>query len=158
MQEDLLDLSNAVRASIGQDETFGSAGQRLTLFLKDAIEAEEEKKSTLSLETIRYARLDKLLEDICELGPSLRNRQIRRGHDMFFRMDEKYANKLQQAWRSRFQEHYWFMDDGRMKRLLNTLLSGVWFSWSPANGEGHWQTQSSTMLSDPEIRQQFEPG
>lgn len=147
-----------MRASIDKDENFGSAGPRMTCFLNDAMDEEYEKRPTMSLDAIRYARLDKLLEDICELGPRLRTRRVRLGMDMFFRMDEKYANQLQSTWRSRFREHYWFIDDDRIKRLQSTLLGGVWFSWSTADGEGHWQTRSSTLLSDLESRQQFEPG
>lgn len=154
----LLDLSNAVRLSIWENENFGSKSQILSRFLNETINDEQGKRPSMSLESIRYARLDKLLEDICKLGPRLRGQRVRLGMDMFFQMDEKYANRLQHAWRSRFKEHYWYIDDDRMKRLRNTLLRDVWFSWSQADAEGHWQTRRSTLLSDIESQLQFKPG
>lgn len=83
-------------------------------FLGAEVENDRQGLSTIDFETIKSARLDKLLTDIT-------NKENRPDPaPSRFLDDEVFANKLQWLWTSRHQERFLTLEQERYRNLLQT--------------------------------------
>ncbi|KAL2164697.1 hypothetical protein VTH06DRAFT_3914 [Thermothelomyces fergusii] len=107
----LLELSDSVRESLARHGNFGPEADQLSFFLELALVEEVMGTPSLDFETVRVARLDKLVADltVCGEGPfSLAPRFV---HDVVT------AGKLERKWRARFRADYLMIDEIRLKEL-----------------------------------------
>ncbi|KAL7626316.1 hypothetical protein AAE478_003088 [Parahypoxylon ruwenzoriense] len=175
-REVLLSLSDSVRESLRRDGTVGPAAEKLSGFLEAALQDEEETEDggqpLLDFETIEYARLDKLLAEILRLFGSLRvygpdstvmtttttKAQVDNVAPRF-RIDVSHAKSLSRAWRRRFREQYFMMDQRRSAVMVEGgRLKDVSFDGSLTSDLGRWRTQVNDPISELEGDLQFELG
>ncbi|KAL2136335.1 hypothetical protein VTI74DRAFT_4369 [Chaetomium olivicolor] len=77
----LMELSDSVRASLAKHGTFGPHADQLSMFLELAMIEEAERAPTVDFETIKAARLDKLVADLTESGELASSLSGRLVHD-----------------------------------------------------------------------------
>lgn len=153
-----MDLSNAVRASLGGNKALGPRVEELRGFLEAALQDEGRKHPTLDFFTIQYARLDKLLADILTYADSLRRSSLATELSLAFRVDISNAKSLRRAWRQRFRELYIMVDQRRTEQMVECDLQNVSFSYSSLLESGKWQTSVTEPVSEREANLEFEPG
>ncbi|KAK3332489.1 hypothetical protein B0T19DRAFT_104572 [Cercophora scortea] len=115
-------LSDAVRASIAATGLFDCNLDTLAYFLNRALAEEELNNPTINFETIKNARLDKLLTDIisCAERGTI-------GSAASFELASA-AEALQRSWRSRHRSQCFMIDEIRTIELATTgRLKGVSF-------------------------------
>jgi hypothetical protein len=100
-----------VRESLARHGNFGPCPGRLSFFLELAILEETEGRPTLDFETIKLARLDKLVADLTECGEMPFHLAPRFVHDVVT------AKRLEKAWRTRFRLDYFMIDEIRTRHL-----------------------------------------
>lgn len=166
----LLELSDSIRASLRHDKTPGPAHKDLGSFLEAALRDEEQRRRpTLNFETIEFARLDKLLSELlyfaetlkAATSPSSANLAITmvEGLPLEFRLDLSNAKNLRRAWRRRFREQYFMMDQHRCALLVQGgRLKDVSFNNALAYDLGKWHTKVNDPISELEGNLQFEAG
>ncbi|KAI1096396.1 PUA-like domain-containing protein [Rostrohypoxylon terebratum] len=194
----LLELSDSVRASLQRDKTIGSDNDKLTEFLEAALRDEELRRPVLDLETVEYARLDKLVAELLQHAESLRIAPsgigaamalvtpIRSTHEthnphigtwtsrdegrkrnsgsatelpLRYKSDLAAAKNLLRAWRRRFREQYFMMDQHRCAGLVKGgRLKDVNFDTSLTYDLGKWHTKVSDPISEMEGNLWFETG
>ncbi|KAI0023196.1 hypothetical protein F4780DRAFT_101265 [Xylariomycetidae sp. FL0641] len=149
----LLALSDSVRASLrGTPRTIGPDSERLSIFLETAVRDEGRRlPSLVDLETIGYARLDKLLEELTSKGGA--------AFSLTEQVIMSQARSLRKLWRHRFRETYTMLDQRRYTILANGgHLRDVEFNGDVAGQTGKWQTGAKDAISELEGNLQFEPG
>ncbi|KAI0902311.1 hypothetical protein F4806DRAFT_490783 [Annulohypoxylon nitens] len=194
----LLELSDSVRASLQRDKTIGPDNDKLTEFLEAALRDEELRRPVLDLETVEYARLDKLVAELLQHAESLRIAPsgigaamalvtpIRSTHEthnphigtwtsrnegrkrnsgsatelpLRYKADLAAAKNLLRAWRRRFREQYFMMDQHRCAVLVKGgRLKDVSFDTSLTYDLGKWHTKVSDPISELEGNLGFETG
>jgi hypothetical protein len=150
----LLALSDSVRKSLARHGNFGPCPGRLSFFLELAILEETEGRQTLDFETIKVARLDKLVADLTECGEMSFHLAPRFVHDVVT------AKKLEKAWRVRFRFNYFMIDEIRIGHL-----AARWRLREQTCAHTHYAQPSLLTVSEPgtipEIRSEvarFKPG
>ncbi|RYP68221.1 hypothetical protein DL769_005561 [Monosporascus sp. CRB-8-3] len=157
-KEALLNLSDSVRASLQGERALGPKAEELRSFLETALKDEGRKHPTLDFNLIEYARLDKLLTEILAYAEALRRSTLASELSLAFRVDISNAKSLRRAWRRRFREQYFMLDQHRCAVLLDSRLKGVSFEKALGYDLGKWQTPASDPISELEVNLQFEPG
>ncbi|KAL2201472.1 hypothetical protein P885DRAFT_65715 [Corynascus similis CBS 632.67] len=107
----LLELSDSVRESLAKNGTFGPDADQLSFFLELALGEEVKGAPSLDFDTIRVARLDKLVAELTVCGEMPFTLAPRFVHDMVA------AGKLERKWRARFRVDYVMIDEIRLKDL-----------------------------------------
>ncbi|KAK4156032.1 hypothetical protein C8A00DRAFT_31082 [Chaetomidium leptoderma] len=107
----LLELSDSVRESLAKHGICGLDADRLSLFLQLAVFEEAGGAPTLDFETIKAARLDKLVADLTTCGEMASSLPSRFVHDVVS------AEKLERMWRARFKVDYVMIDEIRANEL-----------------------------------------
>ena len=100
-----------MRESLARHGNFGPCPGRLSFFLELAILEETEGRPTLDFETIKTARLDKLVADLTECGEMPFHLAPRFVHDVVT------AGRLEKTWRARFRFDYFMIDEIRISHL-----------------------------------------
>ncbi|KAM0334372.1 hypothetical protein ACHAQA_001398 [Verticillium albo-atrum] len=120
-QDALLDLCDAVRASLRDHKTLGPKTGHISSILQSFLEAEDQSISLVDAAVIRHACLDKLLAEIIATArtPPVEDTSPR------LNIDVATAQRLKKAWESRFRDEYFSMDDARMRQLLRGRLKDV---------------------------------
>ncbi|ETS83649.1 hypothetical protein PFICI_05525 [Pestalotiopsis fici W106-1] len=156
----LLKLSDSVRASIRHDESLGPDASKLSAFLEAIIRDEERKHPTMNFETIEYARLDKLLEELLHFSGLMKAASHTVELPLRFRVDIAHSKKLRVLWRHRFREQYVMIDQLRCAVMVKGgRLKEVSFTSAVAYDLGMWQTAAtSNLVGAIEGNQVFEPG
>lgn len=154
----LLDLCDAVRASLGGNKALGPRVEELRGFLEAALRDEGRKNPTLDFLTIQYARLDKLLADILAYADGLRRSSLATELSLAFRVDISNAKSLRRAWRQRFREQYIMIDQRRAELLVQYGLRNIAFNNLALHELGKWQTEVTEPISESEGNLEFEPG
>lgn len=146
-------LSDSIRSALRDERVPGADADKLSNFLEVAVKDEEKRYPTLDLETVEFARLDKLLNEILVFSESIQDMPLR------FRVDVSNAQRLRRAWRRRFRERYFMMDQARCAVLISGgRLKDVSFNSALPYDLGKWQAERSASLSELEENLQFEPG
>jgi hypothetical protein len=123
--------------------------------LLEALQRYETRRlPNLDFETVKYARLDKLLADL--QNPDYRPAPV----PLRYRTDMTVARALERLWRVKFLESYFVIDQTRFEELPRTgLLKDVSFIFGPTKpGHELWQAQTNENLSEPERDAQFVAG
>ncbi|KAK4123621.1 hypothetical protein N657DRAFT_417763 [Parathielavia appendiculata] len=107
----LLELSNSVRESLARQGGFGPRADCMSFFLELALLEEREGVPTINFETIKVARLDKLVATLIECGQISDSLLPRYVHDVVT------AEKLDHLWRTRFKLDYFMIDEIRTHDL-----------------------------------------
>ncbi|RYO90614.1 hypothetical protein DL766_008184 [Monosporascus sp. MC13-8B] len=157
-KEALLNLSDSVRASLQGKRALGPKAEELRNFLETALKDEDRKHPTLDFDMIEYARLDKLLTELLAYAEALRRSTLASELSLAFRVDISNAKSLRRAWRRRFREQYFMLDQHRCAVLLDSRLRDVSFEKALGYDLGKWQTPASDPVSELEGNLQFEPG
>lgn len=159
-QTKLLNLSDSVRARLRDGNPSGLSGERLSSFLEAALGDEERKHPTLDFETIKYARLDKLLSELLQSADTIKPSNLTPELLLRFRVNVSQAKGLRRLWRRRFREQYFMMDQHRCAVLVEGgRLKDVSFNSSLDYDLGKWQTKKlSGPVSEVEANLEFEPG
>lgn len=122
-------------------------------YLEGVWQDECDGRPSIDFDTIRKARLDKLLVDmLCrENRPTPTPIQ--------FRADMSTAASLQRQWRTRFRAEYFEMDQKRYMTLIRSgRLKDVVYNGSAEGGCHLWRTTVCKQLSELESDQRFEAG
>ncbi|KAK4662046.1 uncharacterized protein QC763_710130 [Podospora pseudopauciseta] len=136
---ELLTLSDTIRSSLPDSLLFPDPSeptQQLISFLEWALTAETtpphhpSHDHRIEFNTIQHAHLDKLLSEILLTGKSLLPPTTTPNWPLSQCID--LADSLQRAWRRRFKERYFRIDESRTRQLLTKGgLQGV--CWSDDN-------------------------
>lgn len=144
----LLDLSDSVRAGLGDRRILGPRWEEAMGFLTAVLKDETSGSSMIDFGTIQNARLDKLLSDIINPGNRPSPLPTR------FRDDVIMVEKLQRQWRARFKELYFTVDQDRYLILSRTgRLRDVEMSSSSQMDQRLWTTRTFETLSEFEGNQ-----
>ncbi|KAI8952874.1 hypothetical protein F4801DRAFT_588732 [Xylaria longipes] len=159
-QAELLDLSDSVRAGLLNGHVFSPDAESLSSFLETALKDEERRYPTLNFETIEYARLDKLLSEIIQCIDTIKTSDLSPDFLLRLRVNVSQAKNLRRAWRRRFREQFFMIDQHRAAVLVKGgRLKDVSFNSSLDYDLGKWQTMRvSGPVSEVEANLQFEPG
>ncbi|KAL8381454.1 hypothetical protein RB595_005630 [Gaeumannomyces hyphopodioides] len=158
----LLDLTDSVRWWLATAKAPGPMESRLKALLDVVLANEALKASALrllvDLETIRGARLDKLIEALLDKS----NQPPRPVPASFFAI-KTAAGALQRKWRQRFREAYISLDRVRYHRILTSgHLVEVSFNAPVAGAPGSpalwWNTRGKDVPTKPESNRQFHAG
>ncbi|KAH6850374.1 hypothetical protein B0I37DRAFT_413771 [Chaetomium sp. MPI-CAGE-AT-0009] len=109
--EALLELSDSVRESLAKHGHFGPDADVMSFFMKLAVLEETNGVQTLDFETIKLARLDKLVTDLTQCGEMPFTLAPRFIHDTVT------AEKLERMWRARLKSDYLMIDEIRANDL-----------------------------------------
>lgn len=153
-KDELLALSDSIRASLRRDKTSGPDGDKMEAFL-DAASRDEYRwrgKPAMDIETIEYARLDKMISEILQfaerLKMKLRAAPANQGDPRVGELPLKCAlnvsraKALRRAWRRRFRERYFMIDQHRYAVLVRCgRLRDLSFDSSLAYNSGSWHTR-----------------
>ena len=140
----LLELSDSVRESLAKHGNFGPDADRLSLFLELAVFEEAGGASTIDFETIKVARLDKLVAELTEGGERPFNLPPRFVHDFVT------AEKLEGMWRARFHVDYLMIDEIRLNDLT--------MRWQLKGGPGIPSAAKAVPRVGSKGKTQFKPG
>jgi len=174
-QAELLELSDSVRAGLRGNNNdnvalalgVGPEADKLSSFLEAALNDEDRKYPTLDFETIEYARLDKMVDEILLFADTMGTSSSSGGglpasseHLLRFRADVSLVKSLRRLWRRRFREHFFMMDQHRCAVLVDGgRLKDVSFSNSLEYDLGKWHTPKlAGPVSEVEGNQTFEAG
>jgi hypothetical protein len=156
----LLTLSDSVRASLEHDKSLGPDAEELGNFLATTLRDEERRMPPFELDTIEYARLDRLLSDIIDHFIDMRS-LAKSAYELPLkvRIDAKNAKKLRTSWERRFRANYFRFDERRLKTLIDRgLLRDISFGNKITYDMGTLQSRGSSPISDTESSLQFEAG
>lgn len=157
----MLKLSDSIRASLGRDKALGPDANELSDFLDAAWKYEDQRRhAALDIETIEYARLDKLLAEVLDFAETLKDGP---GHPtaaddppLRFRVDVLNAKSLSRSWRKRFRDQYFMIDQHRREALMTGgRLTDASFN-DPLIYSGG--TKTNDPISELEGNLQFEAG
>ncbi|KAH6627745.1 hypothetical protein F5144DRAFT_493953 [Chaetomium tenue] len=109
--EVLLELSDSVRESLAKQGHFGPNADVMSFFMELAVLEETDGVPTLDFQTIKLARLDKLVADLTQCGEMPFTLAPRFIHDTVT------AEKLERMWRKRLKYDYLMIDDIRANDL-----------------------------------------
>ena len=152
-KKSLLKLCDAVRANLQESKVMGPEGNHVMAFLGDVVKDEYGGHEAIEFETIRDARLDKLLADII----SRENRPIPTPTKV--RADISITECLERQWRARFRQEYFDIDQKRYLALPTTdLLRDVTFDPQIEDERQLWRANIRDLPSAGEGNLQFEPG
>ena len=150
--DEALDFSNSVRTCIAQTGTFGHERRRLYRWLNVMTLEAREGPHRLEFQLIKYAHLDKMIEEIVEFKsrpPTLPFQELQM---------VEMASDLLRYWRHRFGNRYYLLDRHRQRTVLDTLLDGLVFETpTPATPTG-WVPQNVNWMSEREAESVFEEG
>ncbi|KAB5570291.1 hypothetical protein GE09DRAFT_1217732 [Coniochaeta sp. 2T2.1] len=150
--EGALDFSNSVRRCIAQTGTFGHETERLDRWLHMMILEAREGPHRLEFQLVKYAHLDKMIEEIVEFKskpPTLPFNQLQ--------MVER-ASDLLRYWRHRFGNRYYLLDRHRQKIVMDTLLANLGFKTPTPTTPTGWVPLSAIWMSEREAESEFEEG
>ncbi|KAI0166457.1 PUA-like domain-containing protein [Xylariaceae sp. FL1272] len=174
----LLMLSDSVRAVLRDDDVIRAAFRsdnvlnpeirKMGAFLEAMSRDEQREHPTLDLETIEYARLDKLLAEFLQLAENIVRKLRDRTYPSEFlpedalriRVDISHGKNLYDAWRRRFRQQWFMMDQHRCAILVaGGRLKNVCFDNSLGYDLGKWQTsEAAGPVSEVEGNQNFDSG
>lgn len=158
-QEALLEMSDLVRFSLNRDHAVGPCHEKLSSFLHAALRDEDDEHPALDLSRIQYARLDKLLNDLLNYAESALVPKSTAHLALSFRVDMSNAKNLRRAWRRRYREQYFMLDQRRCAVIVEGgHLKDVSFRSSMIYNLNKWQTKCAGPVSEIEGNLQFEPG
>ncbi|KAF3063600.1 hypothetical protein GL218_01689 [Daldinia childiae] len=161
----LIGIRRTHRARLESSGLTRVIGLRQEAALRD--EEQQWGRPTLDIETIEHARLDKLLAELLQFAEKMRGASsplMRTGaatgsFSLQFRVIISHAKNLWRAWRRRFREQYFMMDQYRCAALVKGgRLKDVSFNTSLTYDLGKWQTKVSDPISELEGNLQFDPG
>ncbi|EAQ89077.1 hypothetical protein CHGG_05696 [Chaetomium globosum CBS 148.51] len=109
--EALLELSDSVRESLAKQGHFGPNADVMSFFMELAVLEETDGVPTLDFQTIKLARLDKLVADLTQCGEMPFTLAPRFVHDTVT------AEKLERMWRERLKYDYLMVDEIRANDL-----------------------------------------
>jgi hypothetical protein len=149
----LLELSDSVRASLHKEGDLGPDSDRLSTFLELALSEETHGSTSIDFQTLKLARLDKLVADLTKcsrrvVGLSPRSRR-----------DVATAGKLERMWRNRFKDQYFMMDEIRTADLATRWqLKESSSALSDARPQSSRTGSGSSSVVDPKDDVHFEAG
>ncbi len=108
----MLELSDSVRESLARHGNFGPDAAGLSFFLELALLEEAGGAPTVDFDTVKAARLDKLVADLTECGERPFTLPLRFVHDVVT------AERLEEMWRARFKVDYVMIDEIRRGDLV----------------------------------------
>lgn len=150
--DEALAFGNSVRRCIAQSGNFGHETERLDRWLNVMMLEAREGPHRLEFQLIKYAHLDKMVEEIVEIKsrpPTLPFGELR--------MIEM-ASDLLRYWRHRFGNRYYLLDRHRQKIVMDTLLGGLGFKTpTPVRPTG-WVPLNVNWMSEREAESEFEEG
>lgn len=148
----MLGFSNSVRKCIATTGTFGHEVERLDTWLNTMLMETREGPHRLEFNLIKYAHLDKLVDNIVEfksVPPSLPFEQLK--------MIEM-ASDLLRYWRHRFGDDYFQLDRMRQKTVMDELLRGLTFEGPTEDTPSGWSMMEDKSLTEAEAEQAFREG
>ncbi|KAI0383122.1 hypothetical protein F5Y04DRAFT_270178 [Hypomontagnella monticulosa] len=173
-KDELLALSDSVRAQLRRQRKGGPDVQKLYKFLEVASRDEYRPRGrpTLDIETIEHARLDKLISDMLQLAEHMKLKlravattQANRGDPRAGELPPECAvnvaraKALRRAWRRRFRERYFMIDQHRYAVLVRCgRLRDLSFDGSLAYTSGSWHTRAKNPVPELEGNLDFDPG
>lgn len=150
--DEALAFSNSVRRCIAQTGTFGHETERLNRWLNVMILEAREGPHRLEFQLIKYAHLDKMIEEVVEFKsqpPTLPFKELQM---------VEMASDLLRYWRHRFGNRYYLLDRHRQKIVMDTLLDGLGFKTpTPVTPTG-WVPLNVNWMSEREAESEFEEG
>jgi hypothetical protein len=148
-----------VREAIVYNECVGPDAGKLSWFLEAVLKDEECKHPTMDFDTIRHARLDKLLDELLYFSLLMEQASYTAELPLRFRVDVAHSKRLRVIWRRRFREQYAMINQLRCAVMVKGgRLKDVSFTSAVTYNLGMWQTSMSNLVSEAEGNQQFEPG
>ncbi|KAH7037945.1 PUA-like domain-containing protein [Microdochium trichocladiopsis] len=158
-QDALLEMSDSVRLSLLRDNALGPWHEKLSSFLHTALRDEEMDDPVIDLDRIQHARLDKLLNELLNYAESVRITKFSAHFALGFRVDMSNAKNLRRAWRRRYREQYFMLDQRRCAVMVEGgHLKDVSFNACLIYNLSKWQTIGASPVSEIEANLQFEPG
>lgn len=139
-------LCDDVRKSLAEEKGLGPRRDKLMEVLENTVRSESDGVPTISLDTIRNSRLDKLLSDMLNAANHPDPIPSR------FCADLCVAESLQRQWKSRFRDSYSDLDNDRYARLTSPggRLESMVFNEAAQNNHEIWQAKKSENLSECE--------
>ncbi|KAL2181854.1 uncharacterized protein P884DRAFT_235038 [Thermothelomyces heterothallicus CBS 202.75] len=150
----LLELSDSARESLAKHGDFGPEADQLSFFLELALVEEVKGTPSLDFETVRIARLDKLVADLTVCGEEPFNLGPRFVHDVVA------AGKLERKWRARFRVDYLMIDEIRLRELATRWRTPAEPSRSESSSTHLWPTTAAVArpIVQPSREVTFGPG
>jgi hypothetical protein len=152
--EDLGDIADSVRASLRARNGLGSKGEELMKVLGTAVKSECDGVPIIDLETLKQARLDKLLADMVNKDYHEEDMPLE------LRAHLSVAESLQRQWRMRFRGSYFSIDHTRYLYLteIGGRLHNLIFNHASKDNSGLWKAKKCGSLSRLERNDRFKEG
>lgn len=145
--------------SLVRNNNLGPCHEKLSNFLHAALQDEDKKHPVLDLKRIQHARLDKMLNDMLNYADTVKGTKFSAHFALGFRVDTSNAKNLRRAWRRRYREQYFMLDQRRCAVIVEGgHLKDVSFNASLYYNMHKWQTKCAGPVSEIEGNLQFEPG
>lgn len=152
-ENELLELSDAVRSSLEKKKIMGDREEEAMAVLGSLLKEECERCQGLDFETIKNARLDKLLADMVDPENAPAQAPPKTLANI------KVAERLQRRWRGRFRQRYFDVDQMRLQALTKAgRLKDVVFVPQAENGCRLWHARVLAAPSEVNGTFRFEPG
>ncbi|KAF5007308.1 hypothetical protein FDECE_6354 [Fusarium decemcellulare] len=149
--EFLLELCDTVRTYI-RVRKLGPRWEEAMGFLAAALRDESDGTPVIELGTIQYACLDKLLDDIVNIGRKA-------SQETRLYEDTKRAENLQRQWRRRFGEDYFTLDQNRYRALPKVgRMRDMALDLESNDIYERWKARGCETLSELEGNLELEPG
>jgi hypothetical protein len=148
----MLDFSNSVRKCIATTGTFGHETERLYQWLNTMMMEAAEGPHRLEFQLIKYAHLDKLVENIVEFKsrpPTLPFEELQM---------VEMASDLLRYWRDRFKDSYFLLDRQRQKVVMDDLLRGLIFEAPTPDNPSGWLSVEDRFMSERDAENAFHEG
>jgi hypothetical protein len=148
----MLDFSNSVRKCIATTGTFGHETDRLYQWLNTMMMEAAEGPHRLEFQLIKYAHLDKLVENIVEFKsrpPTLPFEELKM---------VEMACDLLRYWRDRFKDSYFLLDRQRQKVVMDDLLRGLIFEAPTPDNPSGWLSVEDRFMSERDAENAFHEG
>lgn len=150
----LLSLCDDVRSSLQEKKELGQKRNELMQVLGAAVKSECDGVPTITIQTIRITRIDKLLSEMLktEYNPDVMTMKLR--------ADLSIAESLERQWRARFKERYFTLDHYRYQKLttIGGRLEDLVFNEAFQNTNELWLANQSGSLSEGEGNARFKDG
>lgn len=152
--EHLGDIADSVRASLRARNGLGSKGEELMKVLGTAVKSEYDGVPIIDLETLKQARLDKLLADMVNKDYHQEDMPLK------LRAHLSVAESLQRQWRMRFRGSYFSIDHTRYLYLtgIGGRLHNLIFNHASKDNSGLWKAKKCGSLSRLERNDRFKEG
>lgn len=148
----MLDFSNSVRKCIATTGTFGHETERLYQWLNTMMMEAAEGPHRLEFQLIKYAHLDKMVENIVEFKsrpPTLPFEELKM---------VEMASDLLRYWRDRFKDNYFLLDRQRQKVVMDDLLRGLIFEAPTPDNPSGWSSVEDRFMSERDAENAFHEG